>query len=230
MSRFSTKASSRPPKGEPKNRPPPSLGTAFFAALLFAPHFYFGAAGPLGFWGRMSVILLLLTGGLWWTDPGFRGVVRRPCGPLAPPRALGGGLIAAAMLYGVFFAGRRLAAWVLPGAESDLSAVYAFKHGVPPLRIAVLLLFWIGPGEEWFWRAGLQRQLSARWGAAPALWVTIALYAAVHVGTGNVLLLLAAAVCGLFWGWLWLRYRSLALNAVSHAVWDALVFLVFPFA
>jgi hypothetical protein len=43
------------------------------------------------------------------------------------------------------------------------------------------------------------------------------------------MLILAAAVCGVFWGWLYLRFRSPLLNVVSHAVWDLLVFVILPF-
>ncbi len=55
------------------------------------------------------------------------------------------------------------------------------------------------------------------------------LYTAVHLASGNIMLVLAAAVCGVFWGWLYLRYRSPVLNIVSHTLWDLAVFVVFPF-
>jgi membrane protease YdiL (CAAX protease family) len=56
------------------------------------------------------------------------------------------------------------------------------------------------------------------------------LYTAVHVATGNMVLVLAALVCGIFWGWLYMRYKSMLINVVSHTVWDILVFLILPFA
>jgi membrane protease YdiL (CAAX protease family) len=49
------------------------------------------------------------------------------------------------------------------------------------------------------------------------------------VASGNPMIILAAAVCGIFWGGLYLRFRSPVLNAVSHTVWDLLVFVILPF-
>jgi len=41
---------------------------------------------------------------------------------------------------------------------------------------------------------------------------------------------LAAALCGVFWGYLYLRLRSVWLNVISHLVWDLAVFMFFPFS
>jgi membrane protease YdiL (CAAX protease family) len=54
------------------------------------------------------------------------------------------------------------------------------------------------------------------------------LYALVHLGAGNLSLLAAAAICGAAWGFLYLGYRSLLLLAVSHVLWDLMIFFVFP--
>ena len=91
------------------------------------------------------------------------------------------------------------------------------------------MIFVIGPGEEIFWRASLQRLCMDRWGDAPGWFISVALYSLVHLGSGNLMLVLAAAVCGLFWGWLYRRYRSIILVAVSHTIWDILVFIIAPF-
>ena len=42
------------------------------------------------------------------------------------------------------------------------------------------------------------------------------------------MLVLAAGVCGLFWGFLYLRTGSLLINLVSHTAWDIAIFLLFP--
>jgi hypothetical protein len=42
------------------------------------------------------------------------------------------------------------------------------------------------------------------------------------------MLLVAAAVCGFFWGWLYQREQSLIPVIVSHSIWDVLVFILFP--
>jgi hypothetical protein len=55
------------------------------------------------------------------------------------------------------------------------------------------------------------------------------LYTVVHIATGNMVLVLAALICGLFWGWLYMRYQSMLINVISHTVWDIGVFLLLPF-
>jgi len=46
----------------------------------------------------------------------------------------------------------------------------------------------------------------------------------------GVMLVLAAATCGLFWGWLYLRFRSVIILVVSHVLWDLAIFLFAPLA
>jgi hypothetical protein len=43
------------------------------------------------------------------------------------------------------------------------------------------------------------------------------------------MLIVAALVAGLFWGWMYMRYNSMVMNIVSHTVWDIAVFLILPF-
>jgi hypothetical protein len=95
--------------------------------------------------------------------------------------------------------------------------------------VALTIAMLIGPTEEVFWRGLLQRNLALRLGPARALAVATALYAGVHIASGNPVLVLAALVCGLFWGWMYLRWKSVLMNVVSHTVWDLLAFLVLPF-
>jgi hypothetical protein len=92
-----------------------------------------------------------------------------------------------------------------------------------------LMVLVIGPGEEVFWRGYLQRHLQDRWGNVPGFLAATALYALVHAGSGNPMLVLAAAVCGLFWGYLYLRSKSILLVLISHTIWDVAVFILFPF-
>ncbi|MHB8093947.1 MAG: CPBP family intramembrane glutamic endopeptidase, partial [Candidatus Aminicenantales bacterium] len=87
----------------------------------------------------------------------------------------------------------------------------------------------IGPGEEFFWRGYIQRSWQKKMGAA-ALPLSVAFYAAVHIASGNPMLVLAAAVGGLYWGILYQRSGSVLLVAVSHTLWDLAVFIFFPFS
>ena len=93
----------------------------------------------------------------------------------------------------------------------------------------LLLLGLIGPAEEFFWRGCVQEQLARRWGANAAFFAATALYTAVHIPSCNVMLIMASLVAGGAWG---LCYRLFSERftavVVSHALWDAAVFVWFP--
>src|SRR5512143_3343403 len=133
------------------------------------------------------------------------------------------------LLYGVFAAGQGTALRIFPFAAAGIGHVYALREGVPLLRILLLIGIVIGPGEEIFWRGFFQESAGTTTSRSYGFALTVLLYTAVHLASGNIMLVLAAAVCGLFWGWLYFRYRSPLLNAISHTVWDVAVFVVFPF-
>ena len=95
--------------------------------------------------------------------------------------------------------------------------------------IALLLLFIIGPAEEIFWRGYIQRQLSQRWSPNVGFLVTTAIYTAVHLPSGNFMLVMAAMVCGVAWGGLYrLMPQHFPAIVLSHALWDAAAFVWFP--
>ena len=142
---------------------------------------------------------------------------------------IGLGILSALLLYLVFAAGNFLSRSFFTFAESGIQDVYAFKMGASQFRIAVLMIFIIGPGEELFWRSFLQRRLQDKTGKCLGFILATGIYTLVHLGSGNVMLVLAAGVCGLFWGYLYLRYGSITLNIISHTLWDVTVFLWLPF-
>ena len=95
--------------------------------------------------------------------------------------------------------------------------------------MAFLIAFVIAPGEEIFWRGYVQRTLGRR-SMPRGLVLVVLAYGLVHLGSGSVTLVGAALVCGLFWGCLYQRFKSIWLNILSHALWDRAVFLVWPFS
>jgi uncharacterized protein len=138
------------------------------------------------------------------------------------------GLLSAAILYALFYAGHHLAPFILPGAQSQVGNIYSLGEGTNRLLICLLLLFITGPGEEIFWRGFLQDRLMERWGNFPGFVVTTLIYAGVHVFSFNLMLILAALVAGAFWGLLYLWKRDLLLQITSHSVWSAVIFAVLP--
>jgi len=138
------------------------------------------------------------------------------------------GLVSAAILYLIFFLGNKLALQILPGAKTQVGAIYYLGVGVNKALVFLLLFFITGPGEEIFWRGFLQDHLMAAQGRFPGYLITTFLYAGVHVFSWNLVLILAALVAGSFWGLLYLWKRDLLIQIVSHSFWSAVIFAVAP--
>ena len=138
------------------------------------------------------------------------------------------GLISAAGLYAIFFAGKHLSQWLLPFASGQIEKVYATRSQGELWIVGLLLLLWIGPAEEIFWRGFIQRRLAERYGPSAAFAQTLAIYTLVHIWSFNLMLLAAAFFCGLVWGAMYWKFRSIRPGLISHAVWDVLIFVVFP--
>ncbi len=201
---------------------------ACLLGVVFSVLFQTGRLGPFDFWWGMALAVALATALAFVTDRGYAGRLREDLAR-GLGRKVGLGLVSAAVLYGVFAAGRAASLTKLPFAGTGIDSVYALKSGAATLRLVLLLVLIIGPGEEFFWRGFLQENLGKRFGRAAGFVVTVVVYTAVHIASGNVMLILAAGVCGVFWGWMYKAFRSALLNAVSHTVWDLLVFVLFPF-
>jgi uncharacterized protein len=197
------------------------------AVTLFPYLLHFRRLGPLDFWWGMTLVVAALVVSAASVDRASVALLREDVRD-RPFRKAIYGAVSAAALYGIFHLGSLFVRRFLPMGEEGIGAVYGLKSGVSPLRIGLLLLLVIGPGEELFWRGHIQRTWQDKFGKASGLPFAVAVYAAVHVASGNPVLVLAAAVCGLFWGVLYRRSGSILLVAVSHTLWDLAVFLVFP--
>ncbi len=200
-----------------------------FALALFTVMFIFKQAGGFDFWYWMSSNLLVLLFLVFILDRENAREIRRDLGEHVPRKLLIG-ILAAVVLFLVFYLGNIFIRFLFERAGEGIQNVYSFRQDAHPLRIGLLMLLIIGPGEELFWRGYLQRKLGDRYGKWTGFVVATVLYTVVHIATGNMVLVLAALVCGIFWGWLYLRYRSMLINVVSHTVWDIGVFLLLPFS
>jgi uncharacterized protein len=182
--------------------------------LAFALWYFAFQTEVWNFWVRLSLaaallatIALILTPDRWEL---FR----------ARPRDIAIGVASALLLYGIFWVGKQLALAILPFAADQIQSVYAKRGQLDLLSIGLLLFFLLGPSEEIFWRGFVQCRLGL-----PA---TTALYALVHIWTLNLILIIAAGVAGLLWGWLYQREQNLITVIVSHALWDVSIFVLFP--
>lgn len=138
------------------------------------------------------------------------------------------GALSAAVLYGIFSLGHTLAPYVLPEAKMQVGKIYALSSGTNKIMIFLLLFFITGPGEEVFWRGFLQARLMERWGNLAGYGTATGIYAAVHIFSGNLVLMAAALIAGAFWGALYLWKRDLLLQITSHSIWSAVIFALFP--
>lgn len=145
------------------------------------------------------------------------------------------GIAIAAALWGIFWLGDKISQRMFPSfARMQVDGIYGIKGGANPVLLSCLLLLVIGPAEELFWRGYVQQTLTTLFQqkARPA-WVAaliaVAIYALVHIFSLNFMLIMAACVCGVVWGGLYLLCpKHFPAILISHALWDAAVFIWFP--
>ena len=215
-------------------RPSTSSGQRLVIAVLTAALLWFYMFSPWtggwpNFWVVMSCSAVILTTlGLSFT-PDRKELLKIE----KPALQLLGGIVIAFALWGIFWIGDKVSAWMFAFARPEVDSVYAMKTGLPTWLIAVLLLCLIGPAEELFWRGYVQRTMGRILGGKnpedKAFIITAVIYALVHIWSFNFMLIMAALVAGLVWGLIYrLRPQALPALIISHALWDALVFVLLP--
>ena len=144
-------------------------------------------------------------------------------------KAIGIGAVSAVMLWVIFYLGNFFSGLLFDFAPGQVGNVYDMRKMSNPVLISLMLLFVSSPGEEIFWRGFLQKWAMNQWGGIPGWLATAACYAAVHIVSGNFILVMAALVAGLFWGlmYLWLK-GNLVPVIISHSLWTFGIFIVFP--
>jgi hypothetical protein len=200
-------------------RPVPLAATVLLAAGLWFVTF---ALEWASFWIKISLSAALLAGLSVMLRPPRRADFRFSW------RAVCIGLLSAAVLYFIFWAGKAVSTTILDFAGRQIGGIYHKGTGTPMMAIALLLFFVTGPSEEIFWRGYLQRSLMERFGRWPGWAAATVVYAGVHIWSFNFMLIGAAAVAGAFWGAMYARLGSLAPVIVSHSVWSMVIFAVFP--
>lgn len=204
----------------------PYLKTA--AAIVVAAALWFVMFSPwtaphVDFWTMMTFSALTLT----VLAKCFRPDILKWPGMKWSDIVLGAGI--AVVLWGIFFAGDRISSALFGFARPQVELIYGIKEGISPWLLSALLLLLIGPAEELFWRGYIQRTLSEKWDADKGAAVTLAAYTVVHLPSGNFMLTAAAFTAGLVWGLLYRFFpEKIRAIVISHAIWDAAVFVWFP--
>jgi hypothetical protein len=200
-------------------RPAPLAATVILAAGLWFITF---ALAWTSFWIKISLSASLLAAISILLRPPRREDFR------FDGRAVVFGLLSAAALYFIFWAGKQVSTAIFDFAGRQIGGIYHKGTGTPMLTIALLLFLVTGPSEEIFWRGYLQRSLMERFGRWPGWAAATPIYAGVHVWSWNFMLVGAAAVAGAFWGAMYARLDRLAPVILSHSIWSAVIFAVFP--
>ncbi|MDR1756235.1 MAG: CPBP family intramembrane metalloprotease [Culturomica sp.] len=140
------------------------------------------------------------------------------------------GIGSACVLWGVFYVGDYLAALLFDFAKPQVSSIYSLRDGTQSVLIALELLLVVGPAEVIFWQGFVQSDLMNRLGDRRGFVLTTLIYSFVHISSFNFMLIMAALVCGVFWGFIYMffRPRNLVPLLISHALWDVMVFILFP--
>lgn len=193
------------------------------AAGLWTVMFSPATSSYVNFWGTMcvsAVVLLTLT---------FFSEVRWWNGWRLDWKTAGLGVAIAAALWGIFWAGDKVSSWLFDFARPQVDEIYGIKSGISPVLLSLLLLFLVGPAEEIFWRGYIQKTLSEKMGRNIGAVTATLVYAGVHIPSCNFMLVMAALVAGAVWGCVY-RFWPEKFGAVlvSHALWDAAVFVWFP--
>lgn len=200
-----------------------TIFTIIVAALLWTLMFSPWTAPHLNFWWSMTGSACLLTLLSTAFAPGWWRQVR------LTPSNIAFGILIAVALWGVFWIGDKLSQLMFDFARPQVDNIYGMKEGESPWLLTALLLLIIGPAEEIFWRGYVQRTFSQHWNPDTGFVVTTLIYAVVHAGSFNFMLVMAALVAGAAWGLLYRLFpERLAALIVSHALWDAAVFIWFP--
>lgn len=193
--------------------------TLFIATILWYLLF---VIKPMNFWLQMSLsISALVLMSLVFNRDIFK------IGKLTIRHILIG-ISSAILLYIIFYLGNIVSGFIFPFKDSQVLSVYSNKSNGNLILIGSLLFFVIGPGEEIYWRGFIQNTLSKKIGETRGYILSVLLYAGVHIITGNVMLVIAALVCGIYWGWLYKKEKSLIPVIISHAIWDLTIFVILP--
>jgi membrane protease YdiL (CAAX protease family) len=198
----------------------------FLAVILFVLLFLLSGEN-INFWYFLAINNIILCSLVFSFDKEYIPSIKHDVSNNIIPKILIGAA-SAVVLYAIFYIGNIIAPMIIPGAGENISSIYNFKSDQSFLMVILLIVFITGPGEEIFWRGFVQRHFQKK-GLIFGYILAAAIYGAVHVTSFNIMLVLAALVCGGFWGLLYLWKRSIVVNIISHTVWVLAAFILFPF-
>jgi membrane protease YdiL (CAAX protease family) len=137
---------------------------------------------------------------------------------------VGCGLAMAAATWSIY----PLAAGALPGLDAQVRELYGEIAEWPGRLRALPLLAAIVLVEECVFRGVLLDELLAKRSRAASVVLATAVYTAPQLASGSWVLMLLAAACGAIWSAQRAFAGSVAIPFLTHLIWDALVFVLWP--
>lgn len=189
------------------------------AFMLFFITFYLN---PYNFWVEISISTFLLASIALLTDPEKLKASR------IRSRHIWIGISSAIGLYFIFKVGAWIAIMIFPFAGEQISSIYLKSNTLPLPFVGTLLFLVVAPCEEIYWRGTLQKAFMKRWGETLGFMITTLIYGLVHIWSLNFILVIAALTAGTFWGWIYKGEKSIYPVIISHALWNLLIFVIFP--
>lgn len=187
------------------------VGTALLAATLRVPH---GSA-----W---FTVLALLVAATWTVGSFVSGPIPFQPDREMPWRTFVGPVVLGIAAFGVFVIAF-LVARHLPLVGPALDGVLATANA-GPIALVLFVALANGAGEELFFRGALHAALGPH---HPAIAATI-VYVVVTAATGNLALVIAAAVMGALFSLERLSTRGVLAPMVTHLAWSTLMVLALP--
>jgi membrane protease YdiL (CAAX protease family) len=138
------------------------------------------------------------------------------------------GLLSGILLYFLFWLGHFFIDVLNLPFQKEITKLYKLYSPTHIWQYLVLLCF-IVPGEEFFWRGFVQNRLSRFMGNTYSILIGALLYASVQIYSGTFIHIFSALFAGLFWGFLYSWKKSIPLVVVSHLIFDLFIFILFPF-
>lgn len=140
------------------------------------------------------------------------------------------GVVSAALLYAVFYAGNAAIADLHPFGISQTSegSIYGLIASPSnPLALQVGVLVFDAAGYESFFRGALLGRLRGRLGVG-AVFLVALVDASIHLVSLNPLWVATTFVADAAWGLTFYLSGDLGSSMTSHLVWDLAIFIVAP--
>lgn len=195
-----------------------------FITILLAAIFWYITFGIklLNFWLSMSIAVTILT--IFAITFGGNPFKKKDL----TLRTFIMGVGSAVILYGIFVLGNFISQKIFNFAQPQISSIYDIKNKTEATLIILTLLFITSPGEEIFWRNFIQKWFMSKFGGFKGMLIASCIYAAIHISSGNFMLVMAALVAGLFWGYMYWKEENTLMVVISHALWTVGIFVLFP--